>query len=271
MTKDTLKGFIFGAVLMLMTPALAIPAEPPAAGLAPAEKQLPEDTAPYFRLGYGDAEGAIGAALSERGAGGKISASITTRDGDYIFSYGQPIAVEIRGLKFDRQTHRFSANLVALSGKEVVSAKAVGGRFDEMVEVPVLKRSVRAGETIAAADIELRDYPQARARADTITDMASLIGKSPERVISPGRPIREQEIAEAALVHKNDLVKMVFRRGSMEISTTGQVIDEGHKGSVISVKNLASKKIIQAVVQDSETVMIGGTEKQTAQAGTVYE
>ena len=72
MTRDTLKGFIFGAALMLITPALAIPTAPQST-LLPQTKELQADTAPYFRLGYEDAEGAIGAALTERGAGGKVT------------------------------------------------------------------------------------------------------------------------------------------------------------------------------------------------------
>ena len=267
--KDTLKGFVFGATLMLMTPALAIPTTPQAE-LMPQDKTLQEDATPYFRLGYEDAEGAIGHALSARGAGGKVAATITNKDGDYVFSSAQAIAVEIRGLTFDAGTHRFTANLVAVSGKNVVSAKAVSGQFHEMVEIPVLKHSIRAGETIAASDIELRDYPEARARVDTITDIASLVGKSPERVISAGRPIREREIAQAPLVKKNDMVKMLFKRGGMEISTTGQVTADGRKGSVIAVKNLASKKLVQATVQDENTVLIGEESLKTAQAGGSY-
>lgn len=266
MTKDTFKGFVFGSMLMLITPALAIPTMPPTETAASAA-QTQEDDTPYFRLGYEDAEGAIGQALAERGAGAKVAASITNKEGDYIFSSPKTIAVEIRGLKFDKDTRRFSANLVAVTGESVVSARAVSGRFDEMIEVPVLKRTIRAGETITSADLELRDYPQSRARADTITDMASLIGKSPERVISSARPIREQEVAKAALIKKNDLVKMVFKSGGMEISTTGQAVDDGRKGSVIAVKNLASKKVIQATVQDEDTVLIGTHTLQTAQAG----
>ena len=273
MTRDTLKGFIFGALIMLITPAIAMQSEPQPVAASTQEAVVADDTLPYFRLTYADAEEALGQALAERGAGVKITASIANRGEEYVFSYKQPISVEIRGLKFDANSRRFSANLVSLSGKEVISAKAVSGRFDEMVEVPVLKRSLRAGEIIKQEDIELRDYAKARSRDDTITDVASLVGKSPERVISAGRPIRVQELEQPRIVKKNDLVKMVYNQGSMSISTSGQAVTDGIKGSVIGVRNIASNKVIQATVQDANTVIIDSGEMRTSSIGTggVYE
>jgi len=270
--SDRLKGFIFGAVLMVITPALALQNAPKSAVDAAAAVEATE-TLPYFRLTYEDAEAAIGQALAERGVSAKVKASIANRDGDHIFSYSQPISVEIRGLRFDANTHRFTTNLVSLSGKDVISVKAISGRFDEMVEVPVLKQSVRAGDIIKEQDIELRDYAKARARTDTITDMASLVGKSPVRVITGGRPIRAHELEQAAVVKKNDLVKMVFNQGAMQISTSGQAMSDGGKGSVISVRNMASKKIVQATVEDSGTVIIDSGEARISSinVGDVYE
>ena len=272
--SERLKGFIFGAVLMLVTPALATTGIPqsvatPAAQETPAE----ESSLPYFRLTYTDAEEALGQALAERGAGAKVSAAINNRSGDYVFSFNQPISVEIRGLRFEASTQRFSANLVSIAGDQVISAKAVSGRYNEMIEVPVLKHSVRAGDIIKQDDIEFRDYAKARARGDTITDMASLVGKTPERVITAGRPVRGMELAQAAVVKKNDIVKMVYNDGGMSISTNGQVLSDGIQGSVVNVRNMASKKIIQATVQDNATVLIGGNEMKTSSisAGDIYE
>jgi flagella basal body P-ring formation protein FlgA len=270
--SDRIKGFIFGAVLMMLTPAFALQGEPKnALQEASVEKN---ESLPYFRLTYEDAEEAIGQALAERGAGAKIAAQILNRSGDNIFSFSQPISVEIRGLKYDIANQRFTANLVSVADREVISVKAISGRFQEMVEVPVLKRSVPAGEIISREDIEIRDYSKARARVDTVTDVASLIGKSPVRVISAGRPLRTHELEQAAVVKKNDLVKMIFNQGAMLISTSGQAMDDGGKGAVISVRNLTSKKIVQATVRDESTVIIDGGETRTSglnARGVYYE
>lgn len=255
--NEQLKGFIFGACMMMLSPAFATQSEPQTAASQPAA----EAPAQLFRLTYRDAEEAISQALAERGAGSKLRSQITnTTTDDFIFSYSQPISVEIRGLRFEKDTHRFNANLVSLSGKNVISARAISGRFDEMIEVPVLKRTVRAGDIISKDDIEIRDYAEARSRPDMITDMAALIGKSPQRVISANRPIRQQEIAKPALVKKDELVKMTFQHGGMSITTTGEALDDAALGGNISVRNLASKRVVQGTVTGEGTVAIDGPE-----------
>ncbi len=255
--NSVLKGFMFGAIAMLITPALAIQSD-----AIETDAPAPIVQEQYFRLTYEDAEAAIAAALTERGAGAKVAANIVRKNNDCIFSYSNPISVEIRGLRFDEKTSRFTTNLVSIAGDKVISAVAVSGSYDEMVEVPVLKRDFKAGETITSKDIELRDYTKARVRINTINDMASLIGKSPERAITAGRPIREHELAEPILVKKNDLVKMQYNNGNMRITTNGQAIDGGTEGATISVRNLTSKKIVQARIQDATTVVINDGKTQ---------
>lgn len=270
--SQRLKGFIFGSLVMLITPALAIPSDPAKTEPAPPMPALQEQ---YFQLTYADAEAAIAEALASRGAGSKITVTMNRGDknGDVIFKNSQAISVEIRGLRFDDKVSRFTANLVALSGDQVVSAVAASGRYDELVEVPVLKRSVKAGEVISMNDIELRDYTAARTRMDTITDMASLIGKSPLRVISPGRPVREHELAQPTMIKKNDLVTMHYQIGGMKIATQGQALEDAPQGGVVPVRNVASKKTVQARVQDAMNVIIDGMQTQTSaiDSGAAYE
>jgi flagella basal body P-ring formation protein FlgA len=92
-------------------------------------------------------------------------------------------------------------------------------------------------------------------------------------VITAGRPIRSTEIATAAVIKKNDLVKMVYSQGAMQISTNGQAMSDGGQGSVIAVKNITSNKVIQATVQDASTVLIDSGEMRTSSisVGDVYE
>jgi flagella basal body P-ring formation protein FlgA len=194
-----------------------------------------------------------------------VSATINGRKEEPIFSYNKPISVEIRGLKFDKNSSRWNASLMFVSENTIVSAIPVAGRFDEMVELPVLKRQVRAGETIAEKDIQLRDFPASSTRSDAVIDLAGLIGKSPLRTISMNRPVREQELAMPTIVKKNSLVQMHYKSGAMQISDSGQAMEDGSKGSVISVKNVASKKTIRAMVVNADTVEVVTSDTQSSQ------
>lgn len=239
--------YLFILILIgLAVPAFADTAEAPAA------------TQPQylFQLSYDDAEAAIGTALAEKGAGAKIAAVINGRKKDAMFSYSRPLTVEIRGLKFEPSPPRWSASLLFLSEGQVISALPAGGRYYEVVEAPVLKREVRNGDIIRESDIELRDFAVQQTGGGTITDLAELIGKSPLRSISAGRPIRSHEIAQPTVIKKNALVQMRYTSGPMEITTSGEAMSDGARGDVINVRNSASKKIIRAVVEDASTVSV---------------
>lgn len=220
------------------------------------EAPLPASAAQHalFQLSYEDVEGAVGFALADKGAGQKVAATVSGDRRKPLFSYDKPISVEIRGLQFDSSNKRWNASLLFVSGEAVISAIPVAGRYEETVEIPVLKRQVKSGEIIRAEDIELRDHPFVRTRSDTITDLSSLVGKSPTRSISPGRPVYESELASPALVKKNSVVQIRYLSAGLEISATGQSVDEGAKGDVITVRNLDSKKLLRAVIADEKTV-----------------
>ncbi|MEK7387982.1 MAG: flagellar basal body P-ring formation chaperone FlgA, partial [candidate division NC10 bacterium] len=76
--------------------------------------------------------------------------------------------------------------------------------------------------------------------------MTQLVGQSPERTISPYRPVRDHEIARPALIKKDAIVQMRYQSPGMEITTTGQAMADGSKGRMIAVRNLASKKVVHA-------------------------
>lgn len=220
---------------------------------------LPEDNSGkllLFPLAYEEAEEAVGRALSGKGAGDKVSASINGRGNQPLYSHTEPLTVEIRGLKFDKTSTHWSGNLLLVANNQVVTAMPAAGRYDELTEVPVLKRPVKNGEIIRETDIEIRDLPVAQVRVDVVTDIASLIGKSPMHAVSAFRPIRDHEIAMPPLVKKNNIVQMRYQSPGMEITTTGQALEDGAKGTTIGVRNLTSKRVVQAVVEDISSVTV---------------
>lgn len=236
---------------------------------------LPENAAgkePLFPLSYSEAEEAVSRALSEKGAGDKVAASINGRGNQPIYAYTEPLTVEIRGLNFDKPSAHWSGNLIFLADSQVITAMPAAGRYDQLAEVPVLKRPVRNGEIIRDTDIEIRDLPLAQVRVDVVTDIASLIGKSPLHSISAFRPIRDHEIAMPPLVKKNNIVQMHYQSPGMEIITTGQALEDGAKGSVIGVRNLTSKRVVQAVVEDVSAVSVraAGSTRLLSQAGAPH-
>lgn len=254
------KLWVLTAALMLAAQAFA--AAPPADATAPVKASA----APMFQLSYADAEQAVSLALVEKGAGAKIAAMITGRQsGRPLYSYNKPTAINVRGLQFDPKTREWKASLLFVAGGNVISALPASGRYDQIIEVPVLKRTVVHGDVIGQQDIELRDFPVGQTRTDTITDLSDLIGRSPVRGISQGRPVRASEVETPAVIKKNAIVQMRYVMPGMEITATGQTLKEGAKGDVIMVKNTASHRVVRAVVADASTVDVLTPEMTTSQ------
>lgn len=240
---------------------------------APVPPVSGEENAYLFKLSYEDAEQAIAQALAEKGAGSKIAAGINGNRNEGLYASNKPVSVEIRGLTFDKNSGRFSANILFIDDSGVASAKPVAGRFDEVAELPVLKRAVRGGEIITENDIEFRDFPVSRHRADAISDRSDLVGKTPIRSISALRPVREAEISPPAVVKKDGIVQVRFKTAGMEISTAGQALEGGAIGQVIAVRNMASKKTMRAVVVDAQNVNVigaGTSLSQVNMGGATY-
>mgnify|MGYP003393036618 CR=1 FL=1 len=239
-----------------------------------AEDAQPQTESYIFNISYEDAQDAVGKALTEKlpqeqTDGQAITATINGKKETPLYSSNKPVDVEIRGLRTDDKSHRWSASMVVLIGEQVISALPLAGRYIQMNEVPVIKRQIRNGELISDDDVEMRKFPQVRIYKDTINDIASLVGSTPVRGISAGRPIRRSEVAPPALIKKNALVQMRYKTESMEITTAGQAMTDGAKGDVIEVRNVASKKIARAVVAESNVVDVMAQGIETSQATPV--
>ncbi len=214
-----------------------------------------------------DASALVADALSRAGAGDEIKVSLTgMQDEDALAVAAKPIHADIDGLDLDKAHNRWQAVLIIeADGKNLAPVK-LSGRYDEMAQVPMLKRQLQAGDVISEDDIEWNREPVQHLRKNTITETSELIGKSPRRVISQGRAIRREEIASPAIINKGARITIYYKSRNLEIKTLGEAIDSGAKGDVIRVKNVASKSIIQGTVESSDLVRVTSPDSTSAEA-----
>ncbi|MGE0753536.1 MAG: flagellar basal body P-ring formation chaperone FlgA [Alphaproteobacteria bacterium] len=227
------------------------------------------ETPPLFQLFADDAEPVISEALAKQGAGEKVAATVYGQDASKpLLAHNKPIEVEIHGLRFDEETKRWTASMMAVHGQDVVTAIPIGGRYEEVVTLPVLRRQLRSGDTIAEDDIEMQDFAVSRVRGEVVTTAEALVGQTPVRTLSSSRPIRTHEISGPIVVSKKSLVKIRYTMPGIEISDTGEAMEDGSEGSLIPVRNVASKKIIYAVVNADGSVQIPTKSAKKAQNET---
>ena len=116
----------------------------------------------------------------------------------------------------------------------------------------VASHTIRANTVLASGDLTVvgKTIPGA------LQDIETAIGREARVVLYAGRPIRADQLGAPALVDRNDIVSLVFRRGGLAISTEGRALDRGGLKDRIKVMNLGSRSIVEGEVIAPSTVLV---------------
>ncbi|HEX6979216.1 MAG TPA: flagellar basal body P-ring formation chaperone FlgA [Alphaproteobacteria bacterium] len=181
---------------------------------------------------------------------------LSQRQADVILPIDATPSVEVRDLSLDPQGGRFTAMLVVGGDHPAARHLMVSGRVHATVRVPVLRRTIDAGDIINKGDIEWIRVRESRIGGDTITDPARLIGTTPRRRLKAGELIREGETRPPVVVDRNSTVTILLQVGNMTLTAQGRATEDGAKGDVIRVVNLQSKRTIEATVEGPDLVTV---------------
>ena len=77
-----------------------------------------------------------------------------------------------------------------------------------------------------------------------------------KRIVREHAPIRLSYVQRPVLVRKNGLVTIHLASRSMTLTAQGQAMQDGSKGEIVQVKNIQSKKVIEAVVTHAGKVRV---------------
>ncbi|PZQ48466.1 MAG: flagella basal body P-ring formation protein FlgA [Micavibrio aeruginosavorus] len=162
----------------------------------------------------------------------------------------------VTAFKFDAQSDRFNAVIVAPSAEKPLKRMSVSGRIERLIAVPVLKNNLRNGDIIGAMDIDWIDMPQGKIASGTALDSKQLINMTPRRSGSAGKPLLLSELASPTMVDRGDAVTLVFESGPMVLTAKGKAMQAGALGDMIHVSNTDSNKNLQGVVTAHREITI---------------
>ena len=97
----------------------------------------------------------------------------------------------------------------------------------------------------------------ARATVETGLTIEDSVGMEAQVTLYPGRPVRPGDLGPAAVVERNQIVVLRFRRGSLAIETEGRSLDRAPPGTWIRVMNLSSRTVISGRVTAAGAVEVG--------------
>jgi len=119
-------------------------------------------------------------------------------------------------------------------------------------EILVPLRTIRAKEIILATDLTFKPVYVAGA----LSDANEVVGMEARVPLYPGRPMRPSDIGPPAIVDRNDLVTLAFRRNGLTIMAEGRALGRGSEGEWIKVMNLASRSTVTGRVNADGSVEV---------------
>ena len=122
------------------------------------------------------------------------------------------------------------------------------------VRLPVAKHNLAMGQVISSGDIERGWISMRRGFRDLAFDEARVIGRKVKQTIPTGEPISQRFLDNPIAVNRNQPVRMIVRKGDLELSSRALTQQAGAVGQTIDVVNAATKKKMRARIVDEQTV-----------------
>jgi flagella basal body P-ring formation protein FlgA len=163
--------------------------------------------------------------------------------------------VRFTELMLDRASGRFA--VTALLPQDSPTARiALSGQVTALAEVPVLRDMVRRGQLVTQDIVGYQLVPAYRLSGGMVVDVADLVGQAARRTLHAGRPIRAADLMPPIVVAKNKVVRMVYEVGALRLTARGRALGDGGAGTMIKVLNVDSKRSVDAIVIDNDTVAV---------------
>lgn len=200
--------------------------------------------------------GELEAALVQRGIDHDFSLVLDNPAVTIYLPTDAPPSLTLAGLAYDPASGRFTASVVAPAEGAALANATVTGRVVRMIEVPVLRRRIGAGEIIGRSAIDWRRVEAGRISRTTLLDPNAMIGMSVRRGIGAGAMVRSTDLQQPVVVAKNSIVTIKLQTKRMELTAQGRALEDGAIGDLIRVMNTRSHKVIIAAVHGTSSVRV---------------
>ncbi len=119
----------------------------------------------------------------------------------------------------------------------------------------VAARPLPAAHVIAASDLERRWVQHAEAPGEVLTGAAP-VGRALARALSAGEVVPPAALRDAPVVARGDIVRLVYRRGVLTVSTRAEALQGGAPGEEIRVRPLDGRRTCRGRVESADEVEV---------------
>jgi flagella basal body P-ring formation protein FlgA len=123
--------------------------------------------------------------------------------------------------------------------------------------VVMSRKALKKGHTLREEDLYLTTIDINRIpKGAILEDYQQVIGKQLVRSIVANTPILEEMLEEKTKIKKGHRVTLLASSPNLTVSAIGELKEDGYIGNYVRVINLSSKKIVQGVLIDENTVKV---------------
>ncbi|MBI3507949.1 MAG: flagellar basal body P-ring formation protein FlgA [Proteobacteria bacterium] len=195
-------------------------------------------------------------ALANEGVRASDEIDLGSRNFTISLPLDAPSDIDVRQVQFDRASGRFTATLMAGGNHPGAQRVTVQGRIFATARLPVLRRTIAAGETIRAQDIEFAQIREDAGKRDLISSPDKLVGQTARQRLREREPVREIDVRPATLVARNANITIILQFGNLSLSAQGKSIEDGARGDTIRIVNTTSNRQLEGVVVGPDTVAV---------------
>lgn len=123
-------------------------------------------------------------------------------------------------------------------------------------DVLVANRLIMAGEVISASDVAYERRDRNQLSNGFFKDQQVVVGLVARYSLNAGNVLTTKNTKQLPVIKKNQPITLISRAGPVEVSMLGIAKTDGFINDTIKVLNPSSKKIIDAIVKDSNQAEI---------------
>ncbi len=122
-------------------------------------------------------------------------------------------------------------------------------------EVLTYAHSLEAGEIVQADDLVFTTVPKAPPGA--AENAEDLIGKAARHAIRTGAVAAKHDVTAPMVIKQGDMISVSFDQGGVHLDLQAKAKTSAALGDVVTVQNLASTKVFQAVASGPGQAVVG--------------
>jgi flagellar basal body P-ring formation protein FlgA len=120
----------------------------------------------------------------------------------------------------------------------------------------VSKHPLNKGHLIKESDLKLEKIQLTQLRSSHLSDIKQATNQVLKKRINRHEVVSVNNLSKPIIIKKGETITIVAKNNGFQISMKGVALMAGSKGDKIKVKNIKTKKVIQGIVFDAQTVKV---------------